>query len=140
MAVERLSRCSAQVAEGGRSVRFHQCSRQAVVTEEGQPWCRQHAPSLIKQRLEESLRRWRTEQEARLFPYHERDRLRIQNKELLEALEVVLIHIEELGDAWSRGALSERDGKGGIRSNRNADCACHIRAAIAKANADETKG
>lgn len=31
----------------------------------------------------------------------------------------VAAHLEELGDAWRRGIISEHDGHGGMRSNRN---------------------
>ena len=30
-------------------------------------------------------------------------------------------HLDELRDAWLRGVISEHDGKGGTRSNRNAE-------------------
>ncbi len=36
-----------------------------------------------------------------------------------EALEAAQSHVLELEDAWARGVLSEHDGKGGTRSNRN---------------------
>ena len=39
-------------------------------------------------------------------------------------------HVAELAEAWERGALSERDGKGGERSNRNADLLRRLRAAL----------
>lgn len=39
-------------------------------------------------------------------------------KELMDALKD---HLTELACAWRRGALSEHDGKGGTRSNRNHD-------------------
>ena len=52
----------------------------------------------------------------------------------INALEVVLrdahAHIEELRGAWERGAISEHDGKGGLRSNRNADVERQLRTAI----------
>ena len=43
---------------------------------------------------------------------------------LLEALRE---HIEELEDAWMRGAIVEHDGKGGTRSNRNADLGVRLK-------------
>lgn len=42
-------------------------------------------------------------------------------KAIEEAARAALAHATELRDAWDRGAISERDGKGGLRSNRNVD-------------------
>jgi len=52
--------------------------------------------------------------------------------DLLAAAEAALAHVEELEESWSRGALEERDGKGGTRSNRNVDVRVQLQAAIAK--------
>lgn len=46
------------------------------------------------------------------------------------AARLALVHIQELREAWLRGAISEHDGKGGTRSNRNADVATDLRAAL----------
>ena len=35
-------------------------------------------------------------------------------------LEACRSHIAELEEAWRRGAITEHDGQGGVRSNRNA--------------------
>ena len=40
---------------------------------------------------------------------------------MLDVLNVVKKHIDDLADAWMRGGLYDRDGSGGTRSNRNAD-------------------
>ncbi len=48
-----------------------------------------------------------------------------------KALSEALTHVEELEDAWSRGCISEHDGLGGIRSNRNVTVRVSIRAALA---------
>ena len=53
--------------------------------------------------------------------------------ELVTACKVALAHVEELREAWRTGALSERDGHGGTRSNRNVEVEGQLRAAIAKA-------
>lgn len=37
----------------------------------------------------------------------------------LFAIQTALAHVQELREAWTTGALSEHDGKGGTRSNRN---------------------
>ena len=53
--------------------------------------------------------------------------------DLLAACEAALSHVQELREAWQTGAISERDGRGGTRSNRNADIDTKLRKAIAKA-------
>lgn len=42
-------------------------------------------------------------------------------RKLEEAARAAYAHVIELQDAWIRGVLSEHDGLGGIRSNRNDD-------------------
>ena len=37
---------------------LHQCTRKGVVGEEGKVWCKQHLPSAVKARREESNRQW----------------------------------------------------------------------------------
>ncbi len=41
-------------SKGMNFLRWRRCSRRAVVSEDGKCWCRQHAPSAIKKRREES--------------------------------------------------------------------------------------
>jgi hypothetical protein len=53
--------------------------------------------------------------------------------DMLEALMAARAHVEELRDAWQSGCISEHDGQGGTRSNRNIDVAKVISQAIAKA-------
>ena len=48
---------------------------------------------------------------------------------LLAVCEAALAHVQELEEAWRRGAITEHDGKGGTRSNRNVD----VRAILADA-------
>lgn len=59
------------------------------------------------------------------------------NKELREALEKALAHVEELEAAWSRGLIEERDTRkmGGTRSNRNTE----VRAALQALTTDTEK-
>lgn len=59
--------------------------------------------------------------------------LKLVRDDLLAACEAALAHVEELRDAWMRGAISECDGRGGTRSNRNVDVENQLRAAIQKA-------
>lgn len=63
----------------------------------------------------------------------QRAELREINAGLLEACKAAQLHTQELWDAWQRGAINERDGLGGIRSNRNMEVDVALRAAIAKA-------
>ncbi len=51
---------------------------------------------------------------------------------LSEACEAAQSHILELEDAWLRGCITENDGQGGTRSNRNIEVRNVIRAALAK--------
>lgn len=57
---------------------------------------------------------------------------------LVAACNAAIAHIEELRDAWMRGAIDERDGQGGTRSNRNGDVERMLRDAIAKAEGAAT--
>lgn len=47
--------------------------------------------------------------------------------ELVAALQVCHAHLAELRQAWGRGAIDENDGKGGTRSNRNAELEVKVR-------------
>lgn len=58
------------------------------------------------------------------------DPLRAQVEALRGSLEKALEHVLELEDAWQRGCVSEHDGKGGIRSNRNVEVRVAIRKAL----------
>ena len=74
------------------------------------------------------------------YEYHgcDKDRARLADAfceivpELVAALECSLDHVKELREAWRTGALSEHDGQGGTRSNRNVDVENKCRAALAK--------
>jgi hypothetical protein len=56
------------------------------------------------------------------------ERLEADNKALQDTLGDVLAHLEELAEAWRRGALLDHDGKGGTRSNRNYELMLHLKA------------
>ena len=56
--------------------------------------------------------------------------LKAQNAKLVAALKDCVAHIQELKEAWERGAISEHDGKGGTRSNRNWDNLVKARAVL----------
>ena len=48
-------------------------------------------------------------------------------KPLIKALVRVWEHVAELREAWQRGVLTECDGQGGTRSNRNAERETELR-------------
>ena len=56
--------------------------------------------------------------------------LKAENAELRTAAGYALEHVSELEDAWMRGCITEHDGKGGMRSNRNVDVRIALRAAL----------
>lgn len=49
---------------------------------------------------------------------------------LLAACRQALVHVEELREAWRTGAISEHDGRGGTRSNRNVEVEVALRGAL----------
>jgi hypothetical protein len=49
--------CSARVVQAGSFGRSSGCGRNASVFEDGKWWCKQHAPSAVKKRREESDKR-----------------------------------------------------------------------------------
>lgn len=59
------------------------------------------------------------------------DNQRPAGDDLRDAAVFALDHIRELREAWRTGALSERDGLGGIRSNRNVEAEVKLRNALA---------
>ncbi len=50
--------------------------------------------------------------------------------ELRAASVAALKHVEELRDAWVRGVIDDRDGRGGTRSSRNVDVEVALRKAL----------
>jgi len=60
-------RCSENVRGEGQWgwMHPHQCSRRGVITEEGNLWCKQHAPSAVKARRGTIAARWSEESAAR---------------------------------------------------------------------------
>jgi hypothetical protein len=63
------------------------------------------------------------------LPFEDWAAARIERLETVTQL--ALDHVLELEEAWRTGALSEHDGKGGTRSNRNADVRLALRKALA---------
>lgn len=53
-----------------------------------------------------------------------------KNSALVLACQFALAHVQELREAWRSGALSERDGRGGMRSNRNFEVEVALRKAL----------
>lgn len=54
---------------------------------------------------------------------------------LVEAATAALAHVEELREAWRVGAITECDGQGGTRSNRNVAVERKLRAALQQGEA-----
>lgn len=59
------------------------------------------------------------------------DRAKEEVDRLATAALDVQAHLDELIEAWQRGCISEHDGLGGVRSNRNLAVAINLRAALA---------
>ena len=53
-----------------------------------------------------------------------------QHSELVSAAYIAWEHLDELEETWRRGVISENDGKGGTRSNRNVEVARRLSAAL----------
>jgi chromosome segregation ATPase len=70
----------------------------------------------------------------------QRDAAQARADALQAALEPIEAHLAELADAWERGALSEHDGKGGLRSNRNHDLWFSLRKLLATGHEQEGEG
>jgi hypothetical protein len=88
MVQKTATRCAEQlVREPGVWPRWHPCTRKGVVSEDGNKWCKQHAPSSVKARREASSAKFKADQDRRLAPYNEAERLRVVNAKLLSALE-----------------------------------------------------
>lgn len=72
-----------------------------------------------------------------LFEFSEADaHLIAAAPDLLAVAKAAMIHVRELREAWRTGAISEHDGQGGTRSNRNVEIEVGLRAAIAKAKGE----
>jgi len=61
-----MDNCRASVANGGRSVGFHQCMRKGYIEEEEKLWCKTHAPSTMaakrqtaNEKYQEETIRWK---------------------------------------------------------------------------------
>ena len=82
-------RCSATVYDPTGWGHNSSCSRNGKIEEDSKWWCKQHAPSSVKARIEASRVRWQADQDRRMAPYNEVERLRAVNAKLLAALEHV---------------------------------------------------
>lgn len=58
------------------------------------------------------------------------ERAEAQVAALATAIAMALTHTDELKTAWERGVISEHDGQGGLRSNRNAEVRRALQAAL----------
>ncbi len=54
-------RCSQSVADGGRSISFHRCSRRGIQVHNGKKYCKQHYPPFVVQKGKEDRQKWERE-------------------------------------------------------------------------------
>ena len=88
MEQKAATRCAEQLVRyPGVWPRWHPCTRKGVVEEDGNKWCKQHAPSSVKARRKASSAKFKADQDRRLAPYNEAKRLEALNAKLLKALE-----------------------------------------------------
>jgi hypothetical protein len=85
--IPKEKRCSEPKVSDVTGWHSYQCSRRGTITEDGKPWCFQHAPSAVHKRNAEVETRFKADQDRRMTPYYEAERLRAVNTKLLEALE-----------------------------------------------------
>ena len=82
-------------------------------------------------RLQESTRQaYREQAQAAIDACHA--------EEMATVLRSAHAHVQELRDAWERGAIREYDGLGGTRSNRNVDVEVALRFLLAKLDGKPT--
>ena len=92
--ISKKERCSEQGIPDRTGWHYYQCSRRGTIDEDGKLWCFQHAPSAKRKRRGESDARYKADQDRRLAPWRELDRLRTVNAKLLAALEKTLARLE----------------------------------------------
>ena len=97
------------------------CQHKVTTHENGKPWCTIHAPSYIARKQAEGLDAQQAAVEARETQEVRQKAQLALYPELVAVGQKTLEHLNELAGAWQSGALSECDGKGGTRSNRNMD-------------------
>ena len=92
--ISKKERCPEQGIPDSTGWHYYQCSRRGTIDEDGKLWCFQHAPSAKRKRRGESDARYKADQDRRLAPARERERLRDVNAKLLAALEQATLFIE----------------------------------------------
>ena len=85
-AIPKEEHCSEPRVADYTGYHFGQCSRRGTMSEDGKPWCFQHAPSKVKARRAKSAAKWTADQARRNAPYDEAKRLRTVNTKLLSEL------------------------------------------------------
>ena len=130
--------CSKQVFHA-KEWGTYSCALQATTIVDGKRYCSIHTPAYVKAKRAQREARWDANSAARTqarLDKEEQDRRAACYPDLLAALKAAHSHLQELRDAWERGAISEHDGKGGTRSDRNVDCEVQARAAIARSKGE----
>ena len=86
-------RCSGRANSDGWG-RTTQCANNAVLTEDGEPYCHQHAPSLIAQRKAKRDAAWAAKMDAAGAAWAERERRRQSDGRKLAAYDALLAACE----------------------------------------------
>ena len=88
-------KCVTEVSNGQGGWDWHRCSREAIVTEDGKGYCKQHAPSNVKARSDATMARYRAKLDAEA---NERNRPYKRIEELTLALERIRLRLMQVND------------------------------------------
>lgn len=83
-------RCSKPNVADDSGWHLERCKRRGVVKEDSKLWCKQHSPSAVAKRKQDSAARWQAQQDAMMAPYRQVERLETINRDLLAALEALV--------------------------------------------------
>ena len=89
-------RCADNFVPNANGWDSHRCYRRGTLKENGKLWCKQHAPSSVEMRRKASGERYAAARAEKAAPYHERDRLRTINADLLAALKATIPWLEAM--------------------------------------------
>ena len=79
-------RCAKQIFGSGSTFRGRPCSRKPVTTEDGERWCKVHAPSEQKRRNAARSEEIKAKVDARIAYYQKSDRIREATRDLILAV------------------------------------------------------
>jgi len=87
-------KCSKRLFGGQRLMLGSPCSNQATVTEEGNPWCKIHAPSYVKAKNEAREAKWKAERDAKEKAWKEHGARENRRDQCEAAVPVLLAALE----------------------------------------------